>query len=582
MKKCPQCGREYDLSMSFCLDDGSELLYGPASMDEPKTAILSEPPALAGGQFDGENPTRPFVHTTAAEGEPRESLGDSTERQSHSADRAAKPQTGRARLLVGLAVGVLLLVGGFLGYRYLNDGGGQISSIAVLPFANATGDKETEFLADGIAETLINNFTKIPELRVTARSTAFRFRGREDEPKAVGSELSVDSMLTGRLMQRGDSLSVQVDLINTSDGSQIWGNRYDGKTSDIVTIQQRIATEVSQQLKLKLTGAQEKEISKTYTQNPEAYQHYLRGRYHWNRRTSDGLSLAVSEFQKAVERDPAYALGYVGLADAFVLQQEYGRGKSDESLANARAYALRALEIDPSLGEAHATLGLTAQYSYQWAEAESHFKRSIELTPRHATTYQWYAGALRDARREAEALENILKAKELDPLSGIIGVNAGLTYARTGDFISAEEQLKRVIELDRSWWGGHFWLGFAKLIAGHKEDALPYLAKGVELNRSSRTLGTYGFVLGAAGRKAEALAIARELEQNYDRGGNFALNIAAVYSGLGENDKALEWLEKGYADRNAEMTRLRWYPQFDPLRDDPRFKDLLKRMNLPE
>jgi tetratricopeptide (TPR) repeat protein len=340
--------------------------------------------------------------------------------------------------------------------------------------------------------------------------------------------------------------------------------------------------DVSQQLKLKLTGAQEKEISKTYTQSPEAYQHYLRGRYHWNRRISDAMVLAVVEFQKAVEKDPAYALGYAGLADAYLLQQEYGSGTSNETLSNARAYAQKALEIDPSLGEAHATLGLAAHYAYQWAEAESHFKKAIEMNPRHATAYQWYAATFRDRGRYPESLEIVLKARELDPLSGIIGVNTGLTYALNGDQRSAEEQFNRIIELDRSWWGGYFWLGLAELIAGKRENALRNLEKGVEMNRSSRTLGTYGYTLAVVGRKVEALTIARELERDYKRSGNFAVNIAAIYSGLGEKDTAFEWLDKAYEDRNSELTRLKWWPQAETLRSDPRFKEFLRRMNLPE
>jgi TolB-like protein/Tfp pilus assembly protein PilF len=571
MKRCPECRRDYyDDTLLYCLDDGNALLDGPATAsggDEPATAILHSTAA------PGEAPTRAQIHIT-----------DHTAiLPTGTGDIVPKRRGLDKRLLAAPFLLAIIVLGGFFGYRYLiAPGSGQINSIAVLPFANASGDKETDFLADGIAETLINGFTKIPELKVTARSTAFRFRGREGEPVEIGRELNVGSILTGRLMQRGDQLSVQVDLIQTSDGVQLWGNRYDGRTTDLVSIQQRIATDVSQQLKLKLTGAQEKEISKTYTQNPEAYQHYLRGRYHWNRRTSEAMVLAVAEFQKAVEKDPAYALGYAGLADAYLLQQEYGSGTSAETLSNARAYALKALEIDPSLGEAHATLGLASHYAYQWAEAETHFKKAIEMNPRHATAYQWYAATFRDMGRYPESLEIVLKARELDPLSGIIGVNTGLTYALTGDTGSAEQQFNRIIELDRGWWGGHFWLGLAELIAGKPETALKNLEKGVEMNRSSRTLGTYGYALAVSGRKAEAQAIARELERDYKRSGNFAVNIAAIYSGLGEKDTAFEWLEKAYEDRNSELARLKWWPQTEPLRSDPRYRDLLKRMGLPE
>lgn len=572
MKRCPQCNRvETDHALVYCRVDGAALISDSGAVGAASTEIET---SILPHRTDADI-NRPTAPTTV--------LPESTSGTTRNLEKPKRRKTiVVVAIIAAVALGLAVVASTLVYLNLKKPASTAITSIAVLPFTNATGDKEIDFLSEGIAETLINSFTKIPELKVIARSTAFRYRGREGEPEVVGRELGVGSVLTGRLGQRGDTLSIQVDLINTSDGVQIWGNRYEGKSADIVNIQQRIASDVSAQLKLKLTGAQQQQIARTYTQNAEAYQHYLRGRYHWNRRTSDGMAQAVAEFQKAVQKDPAYAFGYVGLADAFVLQQEYGRGTSYETLSNSRAYALRALEIDPSLGEAHATLGLVAAYSYQWGEAESHFKKAMELTPRYATTYQWFHGTLRDTGREAEALQMILRAKELDPLSGIIGVNAGLTYAVTGDFKSAEEQLNRVIELDRGWWGGYFWLGLVHLQAGKTADALRNLEKGVEMNRSSRTLGTYGFTLAVSGRKAEALAVARELEQHYAGGGNYAVNIAAVYAGLSENEKAFEWLERAYADRNSELPRLRWYPHFETLRADTRCKELLKRMGLPE
>lgn len=274
---------QYDNTMAFCLDDGARLLYGPASIDEPAAAILSE----AGAPAPGFRPDEAQAHAQI----------DMTEKTVVLPGVDTDVPRGRSfdkRLLFARLALAAIVLGGFFGYRYSNAAdSGQINSIAVLPFANATTDKETDFLSDGLAETLMNNFTRIPELKVTARSTAFSFRGREGEPLEVGRELNVGSMLTGRLMQRGDQLSIQIDLIDTLDGSQIWGNRYDGKTSDIVSIQQRIATDVSSQLRLKLTGAQEQQIAKTYTQNPEAYQHYLRGRFYWNKRTDESLRTAL-------------------------------------------------------------------------------------------------------------------------------------------------------------------------------------------------------------------------------------------------------------------------------------------------
>ncbi len=597
MKKCPQCGRGYnDDSMSFCLDDGAELLFGPASMDEPATAILSEPPVLSDGQF-AESATRPQIHTTdhtavfpsEVEAEPQRNVGDSTERQSvlaperasvagtsqPSAHRAAKP-------LFAAGVGILILLGGFFAYRYFSSDGGSINSIAVLPFANATGDKETDFLADGLAETLINNFTKIADLKVTARSTAFRFRGREGEPLEVGRELKVGSMLTGRLMQRGDQLSIQVDLIDTTDGAQIWGNRYEGKTSDIVSIQQRIATDVSSQLRLKLTGAQEQQIAKTYTQNPEAYQRYLRGRFYWNKRTGESLRTALDEFQAAASADPSYALAYVGLGDSYLLLPEYAGTPVNEAMPKAKAFAAKALQIDPTLGEPHATLGLIHHYLWEWDEADREFLRAIELNPNYPTVHHWFSNNLRERGDYKKALAEIKRAQELDPLSGIINVNLGILLALNGDTTAARAQLNRTIEMDRGWFNGYYWMGMVDVMDGRLSDSITNLQKSVDLNKDAlRPQGMLGYSLGASGRRSEALELLKEIENRNSEGVAAASNIATIYIGLGDKEKAYEWLEKGFQDKDIEISRSDWFPQFNSLREEPRFKALMQKVRKP-
>ena len=357
MKRCPECRRDYyDDTLSFCLEDGAELLHGVPD-GEPATAVLHDTASSS------EAPTRAQIHTTASAAEPPNYSGRSSEKQSFSANRAAEPPSvsphraaeppnvsahraevpprvsahRAAKMLAASIVAILILVGGFVGYRYFVAEGRTINSIAVLPFTNASGEKETEFLSDGLAETLINNLTKIPDLKVAARSSAFSFRGRESEPKEIGRQLGVGSVLTGRLLQRGDNVSIQVDLVSTSDGLQIWGEKYEGRESDLVSIQQRIATDVSQQLKLNLTGVQAQQVAKTYTQNAEAYQHYLRGRFYWNKRTGENLRLAITEFQQAANNDPNYALAYVGLADCHALLDEYAGARTSESLPQAKS-----------------------------------------------------------------------------------------------------------------------------------------------------------------------------------------------------------------------------------------------------
>ncbi len=568
MKRCPECGREYDNTMMFCLDDGAELLYGPASADEPATAILSEPAVVAGGSrqlTDRQEPKAAILQPSATDG------------GSDSAGRFDK------RLLLALPVLAVLILGGFFGYRYFNPNGGQINSIAVLPFSNASGDKEADFLADGIAETLINNFTKIPELKVAARSTAFRYRGREGEPREVGRELGVGSILTGRLLQQGDSLSVQVDLIDTTDGSQIWGNRYEGRPADIVGIQQRIATDVSSRLKLKLTGAQTQQLTKTFTENPEAYQRYLRGRYHWNKRTADDLRKGLSEFQQAADLDPGYPLAYVGLADTWVLLEEYAGVPSKDCLPRAEAFAKKALEMDDSIGEAHASLGLTYTYMWQWAEAERELKRAIELNPNYPTAHHWYSVLLHSVGRTEEGMAEIKKAQQLDPLSAVIGVNVGIIHLGNGDSKAAATEFKRIVEFDPNWWGGHFYLGLAYLELGLFDEGVKEIRKGSELtNRTGPSISVLGYAYAIQGRRSEAIAIIGELEERFTNKESNGQAIAAVYAGLGDKDRAFEWLEKDFNAGSSDLRRTRWYPPLKHLRDDPRFKDLVKRMAFPD
>ena len=491
----------------------------------------------------------------------------------------------KSHRLAAAVVGIILIgVISAIAYFALfsNRSTTAIDSIAVLPFANASGDKESEFLSDGIAETLINNFTKIPELKVTARSTAFRFRGREGEPQAIGRELDVRAVLTGKMLQRGDALSIQVDLINTASGAQIWGNRYEGKSADIVNIQQRIAMDVSQQLKLKLTGAQAEQIAKTYTQNSEAYQHYLRGRYHWNKRTADDLKKAIEEFRRAADIDPNYALAFVGLADSYALLDEYAGMPASETLPTARVFVQKALQIDDSIGEAYATLGMISRNEWRWADAEKNFLRAIELNPNYPTARHWFSINLRDTGQYDRALAEIKRAQELDPLSPAISANVGMIYMIKGDAGAALAQFNRIIELNPNSWVGHHWLGVAYLRFGRKQEATAALEKSVELNRSLVTLSPLGYAYAVSGREKEARAILDELRELYAKKQATAYHIAGVYTGLGEREQAFEWLEKSFQDRFSLLPIIRWHPQFEPLRDDPRFRDLLRRMNLPE
>lgn len=563
MKRCPECRRDYyDDSLQYCLDDGMQLLEGPAATgeNEPQTAILHDTDAA------GEAATRAQIHAKTVSDQPVESS-----------------DSRRAKVAGIVAVVLIILGGGLFGYRYYTPTGKQINSIAVLPLINASDDKDIGFLSDGISETLINNFTKIPTLRVTARSTAFRYKEREIDPQQIGRELNVGAILTGRVSPRGDVLSIQIDLINTADGSQIWGNQYSGKVSDVLDLQQRIVRDVSESLKWKLSAAEEKQIEQNYTQNAEAYQLYLKGRAYWNRRTSDSIRRAIEQFRAAADKDPNYALAYVGLADCYLLLEEYTGTPASESLPQARDFATRALAIDGSLSEAHVSLGLTYDHLWQWADAEREFKRAIELNPNYPTAHHWHSVYLRDMGRFDEALVEIKRAEELDPSSLIISLNVGTTYLIKGDMRGAVEQGKKAMELDPNYPGVHLLLGRILLKQGRYEDGLVEIQKTVELSeRSTINLRFLGYALAMAGRHGDAMALIKELEKKYAAGEATGQDLAAAYAGLGDKDRAFEWLEKDYAARSGTLQFVRSLPEFESLRSDARYLDLVRRMNLPE
>ena len=598
MKRCPECRRDYyDDSLLYCLDDGNALLEGPASarseppasaggqFDEPQTAILSEPPASAGGQSASENPTRPFVHATA-EAEPRESLGEASERQSLSAHRAAEPKKSfdKRLLLAPLALAVIVL-GGFFGYRYLSSGtSSEIDSIAVLPFQNVGNDPNFEYLSDGIAESLINSLTQVQQLKVIARNTAFRYKGKDIDAEQIGKDLSVKAVLTGRVRQVGDKLNIQVDLVDAVTGAQLWGEEYERPASDALSIKQAIAREITEKLRLRLSGEQRQQLVARETTNAEAYQSYLRGRYYWNRRSADGLKKAITEFQQAVDRDPTYALGYVGLADAYIVSEEYAGTPATERLPKAEAAVERALQLDPTLAEARTSRAFLYHQQWRWAEAEEEFRKSIALNPNYPTTRHWFSVYLRAKGRFAEGLTETKLGQALDPLSPAIGNNVAMMYLLTSDADSAEREWKKTLDVDPNFAPSYSNLGGLVYIKQRRyEEAIAACQRAVQLSDgASLHSSILGYAYAVSGNRAEALQILKELEERYARGETNGQNVARIYTGLGDKDQAFAWLEKDFSQRSGLLSVIAWWPAFDNLRSDPRYKDLLKRMNLPE
>ncbi len=487
-----------------------------------------------------------------------------------------------ATAIVGLVLfGVISTVGYF---AFVSRGGStkQINSIAVLPFENRSGNSDTDYLSDGLAESLIYRLSQLPGLKVSPTNSVLRYKGSQSDVAAIARELEVDAVMSGRLTQRGDDLTVSVELTDARTKKLIWAEQYARKMSDLLATQREIASTVTQKLQLKLSGDETTGLTKRYTDDNEAYQLYLKGRFYWNKRTPESLKKAIEQFKAASEKDPNFALAYVGLADSYLVGLYSTRGKEKEVIPVAKAYAKRALDIDPSLAEAHATMGLTSTFLWEWAEAEKHFMRAIELNPNYPSARHWYSRLLRPQGRFDEAFEQIKLAQKTDELSAVISTNVAECLFEKGDISGALEETRRGIEI-APMWAQYRMLAHCYLRLGQKEQALANARKAVELlDGSPATLKVLGYVQAAIGNRNEALAIVRELENKFAEGEADGRDVAIVYAGLGDNDKVFEWLEKDFQSRNSSLDELRSEVPFMPLRSDPRFKDLLRRMGLPE
>ena len=458
----------------------------------------------------------------------------------------------------------------------------QIESIAVMPFVNEGGNADVEYLSDGMTESLISSLSNVPNLNVKARSSVFRYKGKDTDAKTIGKDLNVQAILNGRVIQRGDQLTLRLELVDSATENVIWSEQYIRQQSDVVSLQSEIAKDVSTKLKLKLSGTDEIKVTKTLTVNPEAYQAYLKGRYYWNRRTAENIKKAIEQFKFATEKDPNYALAYVGLADCYVVLSDYAGTPRSETVPQAKAYATRALSIDDQLAEPHASLGQVYRQSWQWTESEREFKRAIELNPNYATTYNWYHLLLKDLGRFDESAVVIKKGQEIDPLSSVIGTNVARIYQLQNNYNASIENSLKTIELDPNFSLAYSFLGLTYLKQARNAEAITNLEKAVELShRGSSDLADLGYGYGVIGKRAEATAIAKELEEKYARKESNGVYIAAVYAGLGEKDKAYEWLEREFQAK-AELAVIRYRIPYESLRDDPRYKDLVKRMGLPE
>jgi serine/threonine protein kinase/tetratricopeptide (TPR) repeat protein len=458
-----------------------------------------------------------------------------------------------------------------------------IDSLAVLPFENASRDPQNEYLSDGIAGSLINILATVPKLRVIAQSTVFRYKGRPIDPQAVGRELSVRAVLTGRIMQSGGSLRIGTELVDVATGSQLWGAQYDRKPGDIFAIQDEISNEISGKLRLKLTRAEKKRLTKHQTDDAEAYRLYLKGRHHWNRWTEDGFYKAIEYFQQAVEKDPGYALAYTGLADSYVLLGWNSYLPPKEAFPKGKMAAMTALRLDPNLGEAHTPLAAVLWlHDWQWQEAQREFERSLALNPAHPTASHWYAEYLMTMGRHVEAIARIKNSQELDPLSLIISVAIGRDFYMARRYDDALEQLRRTVELDPNYPVTHWVLGLLLRKMGRYELAIDEGEKGVKLSGGSPLMNAaLAQTLATAGKREKAIQILDDLTNLTKQKYVAPYFFAGIHIGLGEDDRAIEYLEKSYEEHSHWLIYLHLDPSMDSLRSNPRFQNLSRRVGLP-
>ena len=459
-----------------------------------------------------------------------------------------------------------------------------IDSLAVLPLTNASGDPNLEYISDGITESIINSLSLLPKLRVIPRSTIFRYKGREIDPQTVGRDLNVRAVLTGRVAQRGEILNVQTELIDLARDAQLWGGQYSRTLADIFAVQEEIAREISEKLRLRLSGEEHKRLTKRFTENTEAYQLYLKGRYHWNKRTEEAVKKGIEYFQQATEKDPAYALAYAGLADSYNILGWYCYLAPRETFPKAKAAALKALAIDDTLAEAHASLAYSKMYfDWNWPEAEKEFKGAIEINPRYPIAYFYYATLLVAMGRHEEAIAPLTSALELDPLYLIINASFGWAFYLSRQYDKAAEQLRRTIDMEPTFAIAHLWLGEVYEQKGMFEEAITELQKGLKLTGdSSYFMATLGHAYALAGKKAEADRILNELLGQSSQKYVSSFDIALIYLALGEIDRTFECFQRAYEERARALVSLRVEPRLDPIRSDPRFQSLLRRMNFPQ
>jgi len=471
-------------------------------------------------------------------------------------------------------------------FYYRRAHGAAIESIAVMPFVNAGGNSDMEYLSDGITESLITSLSQLPKLSVKGRSSVVRYKGKDAPLRQVGKELNVQAILNGRVVQHGNDLTLHIELVDVDTETALWKDDYNRSMTNLVSLPGEIARDVASKLRLRLSGTDEQRLAKPYTANPEAYQLYLKGRYYWNKRNEESLKRGIDYFQQALAKDPNYALAYSGLADSYsALGSNFLSALLPrDAMLKTKLAAQKALELDDTLAEAHASLA-DAKFrgDWDWSGAEREFKRAIELNPNYAEAHEWNSVYLVAMGRFEESFAEGKRAQALEPVSPRVSAILGLDYYFARQYDHAIEECQRALDLDPNFLFAHWMLGLAYANKSMYEQAIAESRKAVELSRHGPgAVGVLGFAYAASGRRNDAQQVLSELKDVAKRRYVSPYVVAVIYARLGERDAAFDWLEKAYGDGAYGILFLKSAPEWDGLRSEPRFQDIMRRVGLPQ
>ena len=499
----------------------------------------------------------------------------------------AQPEAKKSKTMLWAIAGIIalaLVAGGAFLWRSRSTSE-QITSVAVMPFVNASNDPNSEYLSDGITESLINNLSQLPNLTVMARSSVFRYKGRDVDPQTVAKDLKVQALVTGRIVQHGDQLIISSELIDARTNRNLWGDQYDRKVADALSVQQEITGAISAKLRERLSGETQKQVAKGGTSDPEAYQLYLKGLYYWEKRTPETLDKAKDYFSQAIERDPAYAMAYVGLANYYVAAPDYGPIPENVAAPKAKAAAEKALAIDPSSAEAHAALGGSLWSLFDFSAAEAEFKRALEINPNLAHAHHWYGLFLSWEARHPEALAHLRRAIELDPLNLQYQSNFGQVLANAGQTEVALEQLKKTLEMDPNFAYAHVELRNIYRDMGKYDLSLEEWKEASTLNNDHEEITIAAGTAEVYAKSGTKAALAREIELRKELAKRRYVDpteIAYLYALLGDKEQTFAWLDKARAEKTAGLEPVKIVHALEQWHSDARYVALLKELGLPQ